>query len=53
MRNGNYIKKPSGNSPKTVLILPMRNGNQDPFVGILQKSFIVLILPMRNGNTYI
>ena len=35
---------------KTVLILPMRNGNPFIFTCISFMGFKVLILPMRNGN---
>ena len=34
-----------------VLILPMRNGNDDSYENI-NSEIIVLILPMRNGNIY-
>jgi len=53
MRNGNLdtirgTKRWEVVNP--VLILPMRNGNENHILEMRRKNIFVLILPMRNGN---
>jgi len=50
MRNGNYMRIARNTATKFVLILPMRNGNNEALEYMSKIMIIVLILPMRNGN---
>jgi len=50
MRNGNPAMSRCGSLIlNSVLILPMRNGNELE-LAIIRADMTVLILPMRNGN---
>jgi len=50
MRNGNIYKYNNYSVIYNVLILPMRNGNNETLEKIGEVMMSVLILPMRNGN---